>query len=161
MLSTDCVKWLYRLDTNYSWESGLKVPEDKYFSDSTGIVRLIIEKEGRITVTREYAWNGCSPKFVFLDLLWGTPDGAVYRPTGRPKAYFASLIHDALYQFLGAGSPISRREADGCFRRLLGESEFRLSWIYWVAVRLGGWTVWKAKAIKREWKGTAVRVPSP
>jgi hypothetical protein len=120
-------------------------------------VRLIIEKGGRITITEGYAWNGCSPKMPFLDLLIGTPDGAVYKVTGRPKAYFASLVHDALYQFLDAGSPVSRRQADDAFLRLLQASRFRLAWIYWAAVRVGGWMVWKATDVKREWNGTAVR----
>jgi uncharacterized protein DUF1353 len=160
MLSTNVVKWLYRLDAHYAWESGWTIPEDKFFLDSSGVVRLIIERGGRVTVTEGYAWNGCSPKMPFLDLLIGTPDGAVYKPTGRPKAYFASLVHDALYQFLDAGSPISRRDADGAFLRLLQASEFRLAWIYWAAVRIGGWMVWKATDVKREWNGTGVRAES-
>ena len=158
MLSTDCVTWLYRLDANFVWESGWSISEDRYFLDSTETVRLIIEKGGRITVTRGYAWNGCSPTFLFLDLLIGTPDGAVYKPTGRPKAYHASLVHDALYQFLGPDSPVSRRQADDAFLRLLTESKFRLRWIYWVAVRVFGAGVWKGKQMVREWRGSGVAV---
>lgn len=158
MLSSNTVKWLYRLDANYVWESGWIIAEDKFFLDSTGVVRLIIEKGGRVTVTRGYAWNGCSPKMVFLDLLIGTPDGAVYKPTGRPKAYFASLVHDALYQFLGKDSPIKRRQADDAFLRLLAASEFRLRWIYWLAVRIGGRFVWKGMSVNRAWKGRGERL---
>jgi hypothetical protein len=158
MLCTDTVKWVYRLGDHYVWESGWPIDRDHYFSDSRGEVRLIIEVGGRVTVTKGYAWNGCTPKFFFLDLSFGTPDGAVYRPTGRPKAYFASLVHDALYQFLGKDSPISRRQADEAFLRLLTDSRFRLRWLYWLAVRLGGWVAWKATAVTREWEGTGTAV---
>jgi len=100
------VRWLYRLDSNYTWESRRPVPEDLVFLDRKGKLRLIIETDGQITVTRGYAWNGCSPKFCFLDLLLGTPEGVVHHHTGRPKTYYASMVHDALYQFLHNDAPI-------------------------------------------------------
>ena len=103
------VKWLYRSEVNFEWDSGFDIPEDQVFLDTTGKVRLILERGGRITVTREYAWNGCSPKVCIFDLLVGTPDGVVHVRTGRPKTYFASMVHDALYQFLRCNSPITRR----------------------------------------------------
>ncbi len=153
MLCQNAVKWLYRAERNYSWDSGLKVPNDQIFVDATGKVRLIIETNGRLTVTRGYSWNGCSPKFCFLDLLIGTPDGVVDSNTGRPKTYFASMVHDALYQFLRSDSPINRRQADDCFLRLMTASHFFLRYLYWVAVRLGGRLVWYGKNRKRGWNG--------
>ena len=153
MLCSKSVAWLYRAEASFSWDSGIPVRADQVFLDATGQVRLVIETTGRLTVTRGYAWNGCSPKFCFLDLLIGTPDGVVDADTGRPKTYFASMVHDALYQFLGAESPISRREADGCFLRLMTESHFRLRYIYWLAVRLFGRFVWHGKRVKRRWDG--------
>lgn len=154
------VKWLYRSNENYSWESGFDIPEDRFFLDSSGKVRLILEVGGRITVTRGYAWNGCSPKICVFDLLIGTPDGVVYARTGRPKTYYASMVHDALYQFLRADSPLSRRQADDAFLRLMEVSEFALRWIYWVAVRLFGWLVWRAKSARRHWRGYGIAVSS-
>ena len=130
MLCRKTAAWLYRLDRSFTWESALPVREDLVFRDGDGKVRLIVESGGRLTVMRGYSWNGCSPKVCVLDLLVGTPDGAVYEPTGRPKAYYASLVHDALYQFLDAGSPVTRAQADGCFLRLMGESEFVLRHLY-------------------------------
>jgi len=103
MFCKNSVRWLYRLEQNFTWESNHPLPEDFVFWDKSGAVRLIIEMGGRITVTRRYAWNGCSPKFCFFDLLIGTPEGVVHARTGRPKTYFASLIHDALYQFAPDG----------------------------------------------------------
>jgi hypothetical protein len=158
MMCRGTVRWLYRLDAKFSWESRLTVNEDLVFRDEKGKVRMVIEAGGRLTVMRGYAWNGCSPKICFLDILIGTPDGAVYGPTGRQKAYFASMVHDALYQFLNAGSPITRKQADACFLRLLGESEFVLRHFYWLAVRLFGWLVWRTKKTVRKWRGETVPV---
>lgn len=155
MLCKNGVRWLYRAEASFSWESGIAVPADQVFFDSGGKVRLIIETTGRITVTRGYAWNGCSPKICVLDLLIGTPDGVVSAATGRPKTYFASMVHDALYQFLRAGSPITRAQADRCFLRLMADSEFALRHVYWLAVRAVGWFVWRGKRITRRWAGSS------
>jgi hypothetical protein len=158
MLCKDSVRWLYSADANFYWDSGITIPEDQAFVDSTGKVRLIIETTGRISVTGGYAWNGCSPKFCFLDLFIGTPDGVVYAVTGRPKTYYASMVHDALYQFLGADSPFRRPQADACFLRLMADSEFSLRHIYWLAVRALGWLVWHGKRMKRQWQGQRLLV---
>jgi len=153
MFCSKSVAWLYRADKSFSWDSGIPVQADQVFLDATGKVRLVIETSGRMTVTRGYSWNGCSPKFCVLDLLIGTPDGVVDADTGRPKTYFASMVHDALYQFLQAESPISRREADRCFLRLLTESHFALRYVYWAAVRVFGRLVWHGKRVTRRWAG--------
>lgn len=158
VLCNNGVSWLYRSDANFSWDSGFDSGEDRVFLDAQGRVRLIIEAEGRITVTRGYAWNGCSPKVCFFDLLLGTPDGVVDATTKRPKTYYASMVHDALYQFLGVGSPLRRRQADACFLRLIGESAFSPRYVYWIAVRAFGWLVWRAKSAKRQWRGTGIAV---
>ncbi len=135
------VSWLYRLERNFSWDSGLPIESDAAFKDKTGIVRLILEKDGRITVTSGYAWNGCSPKFCAFDILFGTPEGVVDSRTGKPKTYHASLIHDALYQFVPDGLPLKRSDADRCFLRLMEETGFMPRHLYYAAVRLFGWLV--------------------
>lgn len=152
------VRWLYRSDRTFSWRSGFDIREDRVFFDSSGKVRLILEAGGQITVTRRYAWNGCSPKFCLFDVLIGTPDGVVHARTGRPKTYYASMVHDALYQFLNTDTPLTRRQADDAFVRLMSESDFSLRWIYWAAVRLFGWLVWRAKSSARKWRGLGVPV---
>ena len=146
------VSWLYQSDACYTWDSGFPIAADLVFYDSSGAVRLIIEAGGKVTVTRGYAWNGCSPKFCLFDITFGTPDGVVHKRTGRPKTYFASMVHDALYQFLDAGSPVTRRQADQAFLRLMADSEFSRR-AYWLAVRLFGWLVWRGKKAKRDWRG--------
>jgi hypothetical protein len=78
----------------------------------------------------------------------------VYKGTGRPKTYYASMVHDALYQFMGANSPVSRAAADRCFLRLMAESEFLWRRVYWLAVRVAGRLVWHGKRVVRQWRGT-------
>lgn len=160
MMCENTVRWLYRLDRSFTWHSCLTVSEDLVFHDKGGKVRLIIEAGGRLTVTSGYSWNGCSPKICLFDILWGTPDGAVYEPTGKPKTYFASMVHDALYQFLDVEGPITRTQADECFLRLMEESEFALRHVYWLAVRLFGYIVWWGKRKKRRWQGDVQSVQS-
>ena len=152
------VRWLYKLDENFTWDSRHPIPDDLAFRDSTGKVRLIIEETGRITITRGYTWNGCSPKFCVFDILLGTPEGVVHVNTHRPKTYFASLVHDALYQFLPDAAPLKRRDADAFLLRLLKESDFAPRWVYWVATRLFGGLVRFATKLKRSWHGTGQRV---
>lgn len=158
MISRNCVRWLYKLPENYEWESGLSIPEDRVFRDRDGTIRLILEREGRITITRGYAWNGCSPKLLVLDLLFGTPEGAVHARTERPKTYYASMVHDALYQFLPKGLPLTRRQADAIFLRLLRESDFSPAVVYWLAVRLFGSLVSRGLRMKRSWEGSGESV---
>ncbi len=158
MWCSNSVRWLYRLDQNFTWDSRHPVPEDLVFRDRTGAVRLIIEAGGKITVTRGYAWNGCSPKWCVWDVLLGTPDGVVHARTGKPKTYFASLVHDALYQFLPDGLPLRRRDADRFFLVMLGESDFAPRRIYHWVVRLIGWLVWRATRWKRQTRGSRDRI---
>jgi hypothetical protein len=153
MFCKNSVTWLYRVDEPFTWDSGLSIGADQYFKDVAGVVRLVLHAGGRITVMAGYAWNGCSPKVCFCDVILGTPDGVVHVRTGRPKTYYASMVHDALYQFLDADSPISRAQADACFLRLMAESDFLLRHVYWAAVRLGGRFVWGAKRATRKWRG--------
>jgi len=154
MFCTDGAAWLYRLERNYSWDSGFAIPADLVLRDAKGKVRLVIETTGRMTVMRGYSWNGCSPKFCLFDILIGTPDGVVYLGTGRPKAYYASLVHDALYQFLPLTAPLTRADADRVFLRLLTASKFAPRRLYWLAVRLFGWIVRLGQNRMRKWEGT-------
>ena len=39
--------------------------------------------------------------------------------TARPMTYYASLYHDAIYQFKSEGVPFTRKEADYIFRLLM------------------------------------------
>ena len=153
MLCRQGVKWIYCLPDDYSWRCPFPVGRDYAFQDKDGRTRLIIKSDGTLTVTKGYAWDGCSPKFCFLDLVIGTPDGVVFAGTGQPKTYFASLVHDALYQFLPDGLPLSRAQADRCFLLLMSKSEFRLRYLYYAAVRLCGWITLPITRRIRRYKG--------
>ena len=170
IFSKNGVKWLYQLDkdTNPWNPKGLKkvsnipkepIPLENDFAcyDENGILRLVLHRDGSFTVREKYAWNGCTPKFGFFDILIGTPDGVVHKETGKPKAYYATLIHDSLYQFipvLPQDFPITRKVADRLFLELLERDEFILRWIYWLAVRIfGGFAIRGRRKVTRKTGG--------
>ncbi|AGI25172.1 hypothetical protein H681_16520 [Pseudomonas sp. ATCC 13867] len=103
---------------------------------------------------RTYAWDGCSPKVPFYWIAtFGTPDWWDHlepvqclrhgqqkqRLMFWPVAHHASLVHDALYQFLNV-APVTKAEADELFHRMLLEAGMPrpLAWVYYRAVVLGG-----------------------
>ena len=102
---------------------------------------LKIDDDGKIIVrgsnTDGYAWDGCSPKWNFIDLIWGTPDGRLDFKTEQQITYYASMIHDVLYQFKSE-IKLSRKEVDIIFKLNLRKSKFKLSGIYYFFVRLFG-----------------------
>lgn len=111
---------------------------------------LDIQIDGTIIVkgsnSRGYAWDGCTPKWEILDLVIGTPDGRLDYTTEQPITYYASLLHDVLYQFKSQ-VPITRKETDQLFREQLKIPRFFWTPIYYLAVRtFGGFLgTWKTK----------------
>lgn len=101
-LCLNSVKWIYELDVDFTWASGFRFERDWAFQDRTGVTRLILRTNGAITVTKGYAWDGCTPKLCFFDMQIEIPDGVVDSRTRKSKTYYASLVNDALYQFLPA-----------------------------------------------------------
>lgn len=92
-------------------------------------------KKGQITIKKGYSWDGCSPKIQIRDLGYlGTPDGVNHK--GKPKLYYASLVHDTLYQFKEE-MPITRHQADVLF--LVMADEFSLKKLYYAFIRAFGW----------------------
>lgn len=124
---------------------------------------LEIKKNGEIILKGSnndgYAWDGCSPKFNFLQFMFGTPDGTININTEKPYAYYASMFHDVLYQFK-KDIPLSRKESDIIFKKLLKREGFIWYWLYYIGVRIGGifygnWKIKKSskyvKIIKTSW----------
>jgi len=111
---------------------------------------LKIEKNGKIIIKasneRGYAWDGCTPKVEFFDLVFGAPDGRMDFSTGKPMTYYASMVHDILYQFKKE-VPISRKDADVLFKEILKEAKFKPWPIFYFLVRLFGgiFGKWKNK----------------
>ena len=94
-----------------------------------------------LVVSAHYAWNGCSPKFRYKDMVFGTPEGVLNPESGYSKTYLPSLCHDALYQF-SKELPFTRKEVDQEFLRLLQKEEFRAAKLYYWAVRVFGYPFW-------------------
>lgn len=94
-----------------------------------------VVKDGMLTIKAGYAWNGCTPKFSVLDwFLIGTPDGIIDYRTGKQKAYYATLVHDCMYQYrIG-----TREQADWMFYCALKSCEFMLAGLYYWAVKTFG-----------------------
>ncbi len=174
--SKNSVKWLFQLDKDKNpWnpkdlDEGSWKPEEPILLenelecyDEKDNKWLVLHKDGSFTVKKGYAWNGCTPKFGFFDILIGTPDGVVHKDTGKPKAYYATLIHDSLYQFIPVipeEFKITRKFADKCFLELLARDEFILRWIYWLAVRLfGGFAIQGRRKVTRKTNGYVKVLP--
>ena len=156
------LKWVFVLDGDYAWPSGRLFAEDCAFEDSSGARRLEIRKNGEIKVLAGYAWDGCTPKFSLWDICVGTPDGVPNALTKKPKAYYASLLHDALYQFSIQGLPVPidrRKEIDRIFLELLERDRFAPRLVYYWAVRIfGGLLFHGYTRHKRRYKGRRVQL---
>lgn len=90
---------------------------------------------------RTYSWDGCTPKkWFYWFILIGTPDlwhkleNITYLNSNNridirvvfwQKTHHASLVHDALYQYLGVHS-ISKKDVDLLFYEMLRESGMSL-----------------------------------
>lgn len=128
----------------YPWK--FKIRDDFQYK-STIIERefdsqwLRLDKNGLITIKANehgYAWDGCTPKISILGLaIIGVPDGHIDIDTMEPKTYYASLVHDAFYQYL-RDIPVSKKEVDQLFLKMMQERAFPLARFYYSAVRLFG-----------------------
>ena len=154
----DSVKWIYVLEEDYCWDSKRSFDEDHAFVDSKNVRRLEIRKNGEIRVLTGYAWDGCTPKIAIWDIVLGTPDGVPNQKTKRPKTYYASLLHDALYQFFGRGVPLSRPEIDRVFLELMTRDRFGPRFVYFAIVRLLGGLSIRFTRWKREYDGKRVPI---
>jgi hypothetical protein len=151
-MSEFAVRWIYVLDGDYVHNLRAHLPakwsEACAFVDRKGRRRLEIHANGDVRILAGYAWDGCTPKFSLFDIVFGISDGIPNEKTKKPKAYYASLLHDALYQFLDADLPLSRAQADRVFLELMTRDRFAPRLPYYAAVRAFGglfrlFTRWK------------------
>lgn len=128
--------------------------EDEYFlTNITGIEYhhkdgwFSIHPDGkfeiRASLGKGYAWDGCTPKWELLDLIVGTPDGRLDYLTEEPITYYASMVHDILYQFKDE-IPVSRNTADKLFHIIMKQADYWWRGLYFAIVSLfggiyGGW----------------------
>jgi hypothetical protein len=90
-------------------------------------------QSGWLYIYNGYAWDGCTPKKSVGGLFFiGTPDGHVNYKTNKPFCYYASLVHDALYQY-GIGT---KAYADSLFLNLLKDFPLRKLY-YWAVCKFG------------------------
>lgn len=159
-MSQFAVKWIFILDSEFSYSIRPHLPTDFgagcAFEDRSGTRRLEIYPDGTAKVLADYAWDGCTPKFALWDILLGTPDGVPNIKTKKPKTYYASLMHDALYQFLDAGMPFSRAAADHIFFELMKRDNFGPRLAYFAAVRVFGGVFRLFTRWKRSYRGRMV-----
>ena len=125
---------------------------------------------------RTYAWDGCTPKRFFLWLcMIGTPDWGpacidikIINKNGVvddeqvfwQRAFYASLVHDALFQYLD-NIPIKRKDVNRLFRGMLRYSGMNLilSFVYYCMVCLFGAAGTKQKGIGKRSKLKISSVP--
>lgn len=151
-MSSLAIKWIYVLDTDYVYNIRHHLPsnwrEGVAFVDRKGQRRLELHPNGELRVLAGYAWDGCTPKYALFDILLGTPDGAPNHHTKRPKTYYASLVHDVLYQFMELNPAVPKPVADRIFLELMARDGFAPRRLYyWAVVLFGGlshrFTRWK------------------
>ena len=159
-MSELAIRWIYVLDEEYVYNLRHHLPTEWHdgcaFVDRDGHRRLEIHPNGDAHVLANYAWDGCTPKFTVFDLVFGIPDGVPNQITKKPKAYYASLLHDVLYQFLDANLPLSRVQADRVFLEILVRDRFAPRPIYYLAVRLFGGVFRLFTRWKRSYAGKCV-----
>ncbi len=69
-----------------------------------------------VSIPKGYSWDGCTFTFDFK------------------RTYYASLVHDALYQY-----KVNRRISDRIFYDMMKQEGFILAWLYYAGTRLFGW----------------------
>ena len=92
-------------------------------------------KGDTITIPAGYSWDGCSPKTKIGGLIIGVPDFGM-------NTKYASLVHDALYQYSSKLKNTKRADADRIFLILMGKQRFCLRYVYWGVVRSISWIFW-------------------
>ena len=101
---------------------------------------LRLDPDGKVTIKKGYAWDGCTPKWSILGLfVIGTPDGHVKikDENENPWTHDASMVHDAFYQYLDT-VPVSKKDIDRQFYLMLKEVKFPLARIYYFFVSVFG-----------------------
>lgn len=132
--------WLFTLERDLVWQSPIPPKHAATFTGEFSREWLSIDEEGFITIPAGYSWNGCSPSVKCFDWGYiGPPNGTIQKDTGVHKTYFASVVHDALYQFMDdPNMPYTRKQIDKIFLSMLREAKFSLRYPYYYSVRWFG-----------------------
>lgn len=125
--------YLYTLENDYKFFAQTLIPirfENKW----------IRANEVSFTIKKGYSWNGASPKKMMFNKVIGTPEGPI-GDNGLPATYHATLIHDALYQFMPELEKLgyTRKQADQEFLYEMQFAGFKYAKLYYYGVRMFGW----------------------
>jgi len=122
--------WIFKIHEDFVFQS-------RHRGKSFDSKWLKLETSGKVTVKANdtgYAWDGCTPKRSILGLfIIGTPDGHIDIRTEKPMTYYASLVHDAFYQYL-EHVPVAKCDIDRQFYEMLRDVGFPLARIYYLVV---------------------------
>ncbi|HGS4561617.1 TPA: hypothetical protein ACMDVM_003694, partial [Vibrio cholerae] len=126
--------YIFKIEEDFTYQTpwNLKQPFVSEWLEISidGLIRVKANDTG-------YSWDGCTPKYSFLNLwIIGVPDGHIDYRTMKPYTYYASLVHDALYQYLD-NVPISKADIDLLFFEMLGDFKLRKLYYFFVS-RFGG-----------------------
>lgn len=134
------IRYLFTLGYDYSYWSPYLLDKDYYFYDDKDRLWLVLGSDGLIIVKKGYSWNGCSPKIEIMGRIFGTSDGPIDPDSKLPKqTYCASMVHDALSQFLNDPDMVlSKRRIDKIFYLILKRDGFKYASVYYYAVRVFG-----------------------
>lgn len=113
-------KYKYVLEDSKHFDLEIKLKEVFKGKGEDGTLWVFITQNGILEILKGYAW-----------------DGATFAPD-FPEIYEATLVHDALYQFLEKGMPLSRKQIDDIFLKMMEKQNFKYAKIYYRAVRLFG-----------------------
>ncbi len=136
--------YVYCIKEDYSVKTSIK---DTSFENDW----FRLQPDGTFTVKgtfrNGYAWDGCSPKWKYKDMFFGTPEAVLNDSTRKSKTYYASLVHDVLYQFSADISHlVMRKQADDEFLDILKRDGFSMARLYYWGVRWFGWIWWGHRA---------------
>lgn len=121
---------VFQLKENYTVYLPKKYTVDKFISN-----KIFTIYGNCMTISEGFSWDGCSPKFRVFGKILGTPDGRIVN--GKPITYEASMVHDALYRYLGK-LPFTRKKIDKIFYELLKRKNFKYAGLYYFMVRRFG-----------------------
>ena len=130
-------KW--KLCSDYEFRPQFDISFDREYHDEKGRVWLTVA-DGVCTIHKGYSWDGCSPKYEIFGKVFGVWDGKeifhqeVFDRDQQLK--YASLIHDVFCQFFDSmPDEVTRKKIDESFYLDCNRVNFKLSWLYYQAVR--------------------------
>lgn len=130
--------WIFKVSEPVSIQTNLF---GVWFENEWVTLDLMGKLTIKATPDHAFAWDGATPKYSVFDIVVGTPDGVVSTVTGKPKTYFGTLAHDALYQF-APRHKVTRKQADGVMLHQMKLTKFKPRYVYYFFIRALGWVWW-------------------